>query len=232
MGGSRYSDGQYAAANATWHEEDAAWKAEQIAGILEDEGVAPASVCDVGCGAGGVLAGLAGRMPTVDLIGYDISPQAVELAARHHPDIDVRLGGLDAISDRFDVVLLVDVFEHVEDYLGFLRRVAPIGDRVVCHIPLDMNVLKVARGKPILDDRREVGHLHYFSKDTAIATLNDAGYDVDAFRYTASTLELPGQSWRMKIARWPRQVGFRLARNVTVRTLGGYSLLALCTPRS
>ena len=93
-----------------------------------------------------------------------------------------------------------------------------------------MTALMVARAKPILNARESVGHLHYFSKDTAIATLRDAGYEVDAFRYTAGTIDLPDRTMRMKIAKWPRRVGFRVAPDLTVRTVGGYSLLVLCTP--
>ncbi|MGZ5396718.1 MAG: class I SAM-dependent methyltransferase [Mycobacterium sp.] len=229
---SRYVDGQYEQANPTWHDEDAPWKAQKIAEFLRDESVTPESVCDLGCGAGGVLAGLARRMPGTKLVGYDISPQAIELARRLHPEVQVRLGEPKEGSDRFDLVLLVDVFEHVEDYLGLLRRVAPLGKRLVCHIPLDMTALMVARAKPILKAREQIGHLHYFSKDTAIATLRDASYDVQAFRYTAGAIDLPGRTMRTKIAQWPRRVGFRVAPDFTVRTLGGYSLMVLCTPQT
>lgn len=228
---SLYVDGRYEDANPGWHDEDAGWKAEEIAHFLHDEGVRPKSVCDLGCGAAGVLAGLAGGMPGVRLVGYDISPQAVELAQRFHPAVEVRLGEPgDSLSENFDLTLLIDVFEHVEDYLGFLRRIAPLGRRLLCHIPLDMTALMVARAKPILKVRAQVGHLHYFSKDTAIATLRDAGYQVEAFRYTAGTIRSPNRTVRMKIAKWPRKLAFSMAPDLTVRILGGYSLLVLCTP--
>jgi 2-polyprenyl-3-methyl-5-hydroxy-6-metoxy-1,4-benzoquinol methylase len=229
----RYVDGQYEQANPSWHDEDAPWKVEKIANFLREEEVRPKSVCDIGCGTAGVLAGLANRMRGVKLVGYDISPKAVDLARRLHPEVEVRLGEPDeSCSERFDLVLLIDVFEHVEDYLGFLRRVAPLGQRLLCHIPLDMTALTVARVKPILRAREQVGHLHYFSKDTAIATLRDAGYAIEASRYTAGTIDLPDRTLRRKIAKWPRRIGFRVAPDFTVRTLGGYSLLVLCRPRT
>jgi trans-aconitate methyltransferase len=87
--------------------------------FLRDQGVAPASVCDLGCGAGGVLAGLAERLPDATLVGYDISPQAVELARRRHPGVEVRLGEPNyRPAAPFDLLMLIDVFEHVQDYLG------------------------------------------------------------------------------------------------------------------
>jgi 2-polyprenyl-3-methyl-5-hydroxy-6-metoxy-1,4-benzoquinol methylase len=230
---SRYVDGRYEETNPDWHDEDAPWKSKRIADFLEDQGIAPSSVCDLGCGAGGVLAGLAERLPAATLVGYDISPQAVELARRLHPGVEVRPGEPDyGTAEPFDLVMLVDVFEHVEDYLGFLRRVAPLGKRLLCHVPLDMSAQMVARGEPILRVREQVGHLHYFSKDTALATLRDAGYRIEATRYLGETIDTPNRTWRMKLASWPRRICFRLAPDLTVRLLGGYSLLVLCEPVS
>lgn len=231
--GSRYLDGRYEESNPDWHDEDAPWKSERIADFLGDEGIKPRSICDLGCGTGGVIAGLAERMSEATLVGYDISPQAVELARRLHPGVDVRLGEPELEgAEPFDLVMLVDVFEHVEDYIGFLRRVAPLGRRLLCHVPLDMSAQMVLRGEPILRVREEVGHLHYFSKETALATLRDAGYRVDATRYLGEAIDAPNRSLRMKLAAWPRRICFRLAPDLTVRILGGYSLLILCEPVS
>jgi len=55
---SRYQDGAYLEATGDWHEEDAAWKAAHIRDMIEAVGLKAASVCDVGCGTGGVLAQL------------------------------------------------------------------------------------------------------------------------------------------------------------------------------
>jgi cyclopropane fatty-acyl-phospholipid synthase-like methyltransferase len=230
---SPYVDGSYEESNPDWHDEDGPWKAKRIADFLRDQGIAPRSVCDLGCGAGGVLARLAERMPEATLVGYEISPQAVELARRLHPGVEVRLGEPDyQPAAPFDLVMLIDVFEHVEDYLGFLRRVAPLGKRLLCHVPLDMSAQMVARREPILRVREQVGHLHYFSKDTALATLRDAGYRIEATRYLGETIDTPNRTLRMKLATWPRRICFRLSPDLAVRILGGYSLLVLCDPAS
>jgi 2-polyprenyl-3-methyl-5-hydroxy-6-metoxy-1,4-benzoquinol methylase len=49
----------------------------------------------------------------------------------------------------FDVVMAIDVFEHVEDYLGFIRRLRVKGEYKVFHIPLDLSVQTVLRVSPI-----------------------------------------------------------------------------------
>ena len=75
--------------------------------------------------------------------------------------------------------------------------------------------------------RRDVGHLHYFFKQTALATLEDCGYTVIDHAYTASRLELPNQALSSRIMRLPRRAMYKVDQDFAVRLLGGYSLLVL-----
>lgn len=43
----------------------------------------------------------------------------------------------------WDLVLVLDVFEHVDDYLGFLRGLSRIARNIIFHIPLDISVMRV-----------------------------------------------------------------------------------------
>src|SRR5487761_1502108 len=130
MAQSRYTHGLYAAENPGWHDNDAPWKASQIARLVRDQQLDPLTLCDVGCGTGGGLAALSLEFPCARMVGYDISDQAAQLAEQLHPGIDVRVGDVTAATtELFDLVTLIDVFEHIEDYLGFLRSVARLGQR-------------------------------------------------------------------------------------------------------
>jgi SAM-dependent methyltransferase len=75
-------------------------------------------VCDLGCGTGGNLAAFADEH---DVVGVEYSPQALEYARRRLGD-RVRLGslpdGVDLPAESFDVVLLTDVLEHIQDDAG------------------------------------------------------------------------------------------------------------------
>lgn len=187
--GRRYLDGTYAALNPTWHEEDAAWKAAQIWGILQLNGCCPRRIVDVGCGTGGVLAALLDRLPLeTEAIGYDISPQAVALgASRQRPGLTLRCADFaETAEGKFDLLLCIDVFEHIEGYMQFLRSLRGSAEYYVFHIPLDMNIRGLLR-KRHLKERRMVGHLHYFDPETARATLRDTGYDIIDFQYTTKT---------------------------------------------
>lgn len=224
-----YQDGTYASSNPTWHEEDAPWKARQIEGILADNRVAYQTVCEVGCGTGEILVRLAAGHPGVAYSGYDISPQAYARASRNErPGVTFHHGdALEEPDAHFDLVIIADVIEHVEDYLGFIRKVKAIGDRTVFHIPLDLSAQSVIRMSPIMGLRGSVGHIHYFTKDTALAALTDCGYKIVDWRYTASRLELPNQTRSSHIVAPLRKALHRAHPDLAVRILGGYSLLVL-----
>lgn len=229
---SRYVTGEYEQTNPTFHVEDSPWKAGQIRKMLEQEGVIPKRVAEVGCGAGEILVQLAKQFPETKFDGYELSPQGFALCKqRESPQnqfFNTEFGSSDGPS--YDTVLCIDVFEHVEDYLGFLRGIRGKGNGFIFHIPLDMNVQMVFRASPILMVRTTVGHLHYFSKDTALATLRECGYEIRSWFYTPNGVERP-RNWKGRFLKLPRKAFFAIHADLAVRVLGGYSLLVYAVPR-
>jgi 2-polyprenyl-3-methyl-5-hydroxy-6-metoxy-1,4-benzoquinol methylase len=227
---SRYTDGTYLAANRSWHSDDAPWKAREILRLLSDHQLSPQTVCDVGCGTGDLLAVLQRHMPpSLRLAGYDVAPDlAPHWREKQNAKLNFHLA--DFLSERdahCDLLLLIDVFEHIEDYLGFLRSLSSRARHFVFHIPLDLHVSSIMRAEPLLAARAHVGHLHYFLRETALATLVDAGYKIINERYTAGALLAPRRSLRTRIAAFPRTILHRHAPHVAARWLGGFSLLVL-----
>ena len=47
------------------------------------------------------------------------------------------------IKNYYDLILCIDVFEHVEDYIGFLKTLKNKSKYHIFNIPLDMCALKV-----------------------------------------------------------------------------------------
>lgn len=225
-----YEDGTYLEYNPTWHEEDSPWKAKQIETILRNNNIDPSTICEVGCGAGEILNCLAnGYGDNVIFSGYEISPQAFELCKkkeRHNFRFFLK-EFLDERDAWFDVIMAIDVFEHVDDYLGFLRKFKAKGEYKVFHIPLDLSVQTVLRSSPILKGRSSVGHIHYFTKETALATLKDTGYEVIDYSYTNGSFELPNRGWKANLLKLPRKLAFSIHQDLAVRILGGFSLLVL-----
>jgi SAM-dependent methyltransferase len=224
-----YTDGGYLEKNPLWHVNESAFKAKYILLMLQKHHLQPNSICDVGCGAGEVLKLLQPDLNDSCMFwGYDISPQALKMC---ESKVNARLKfKLADVSNEegvlFDLLLVLDVFEHVTDCYGFLRRIRLKGALKVFHIPLDLSVQTVFRTKALLKRREMYGHLHYFTKETALETLKDTGYELLDYFYTPRSIEA-GESVAQKILLLPRKACFGINRDLTARVLGGYSLLVL-----
>lgn len=228
----RYVGGAYLGANPEWHEDRATWKANQVRKILTANGVVPRSLLDVGCGTGGILERLASTLDLERAVGYDVSEAAIGLAGEaRREQISLHAGDVRSLQDHFDAVLVLDVIEHVEDYFGFLRSIRHLGDAFVFHVPLALNVAAVARMKPIMHARDQVGHIHCFSRETALATLTENGYVIIDDDYTVASLEArPADPLGRRLVRLPRRAAFRLAPDLACRWLGGTSVMILARP--
>jgi 2-polyprenyl-3-methyl-5-hydroxy-6-metoxy-1,4-benzoquinol methylase len=225
-----YKDGTYLELNPTWHVEDSPWKAKQIRKIIERNRLQPKSICEIGCGAGEVTHQLQLLLRgNCSFVGYEISPQAFGLCKkRENPGLQFHLGDLLQEQEAyFDLVLAIDVFEHVEEYFGFLRQLRKKGKYKVFHIPLDLSVQSVLRASPILRFRRTLGHIHYFTKETALAALADTGYEVQDYFYTSHSIDMPARSFKAGLARVPRKILYKVNSGLTVRLFGGFSLMVL-----
>ena len=223
-----YTDGTYLRNNPEWHADDSAWKARHIASLLRRHAIDPANVAEIGCGAGEVLRSLSLEFPDARLTGYDISPNALRICSRKANErMSVVLGSLLEAEERYELALAIDVFEHVEDCFAFLRQLRTKARYKVFHIPLELSALQVLRAHPLIDARRSVGHIHHFTKDTALATLEDCGYKVIDCHYTSGRTELGGLGWKSRLLKAPREALFRMSPDLAARSLGGYSLLVL-----
>lgn len=225
-----YTKGEYLENNPTWHEEDSAWKAEHILKILSQNYIVPSSICEIGCGAGEILNQLYQKLPEyISFHGFDISTQVIEIAQKKSKD-RLKFQIKDILKEKdinFDVLLCIDVFEHIEDYFGFLRGIREKATYKVFHIPLDISVQRVFLSKPILNRRKLVGHLHYFTKETALATLEDTGYEILDYFYTSSTLDFKSNSLMYSIGKIPLKIFSMINKDFATRVLGGHSLMVL-----
>lgn len=229
MDETRYTDGQYLQANPGWHQDDSPMKARWIDAMLRRNGLDPVTVAEIGCGAGGILTALHAMRPGARFDGYEISPQAFALAAPRANDT-VRFHHADMLAGDaggFDLLMAIDVFEHVPDYLGFLRGLRGRAAHTLFHIPLDMSVQMLLRAGLFSRVRRDLGHLHYFSRETAFDTLRECGYEIVDWRYTHWAREIPDLPLRTRVANLPRRAVGAVNADLAVRLFGGASALVL-----
>jgi SAM-dependent methyltransferase len=229
-----YADGTYLENNPAWHSGDSEWKANQIFQILQSNDQSPRSVVEVGCGAGGVVARLAKLMNETKFVGYDISSHAIELAKSNASDrIQFVLGDYFVTQNHsFDLAICADVFEHIDDYLSFLRKLALKQKQVVFHIPLDLSLVSAFFPSILIKTRKLVGHVHYFNKETAEATIKDCGFEIVDSRITAGCLAFPEAGVRGRLFWAIRKAVYLVSPKFAAKTLGGFSLVILARSNS
>ena len=225
-----YQDGTYLEKNSTWHEEDSPLKAKWINKIIKINHLSPSTICEIGCGSGEILNQVSQMYDdNIKFYGYEISPQAFEICKKKtKKNLIFNFSDVLKETDKyFDIAMIVDVIEHIEDYFNFLRKVKEKADYKIFHVPLDSSILNLFRVSPIIEKRKKVGHIHYFTKETVLETLRDTGYTIIDYFYTSGSIDLPNQSWKSKLLKVPRKILFFLNKDFAVRVLGGYSLMIL-----
>jgi SAM-dependent methyltransferase len=209
--------------------EESPFKVKYIIRLLQRNSLQIQFVGDAGCGVGEVLRLLQAQMPPgTEFVGYDISPQAFALSAsRANDHLHFRLADITQEHDlNFDLLLVLDVVEHLEDYFSFLRSIRTMARHKVFHFPLDLSVQAVGRKDGLLKRRRDYHHVHYFTKETALQTLTDTGYKIVDHFYAPRSNEL-GPHFIQKVFRLPRAAFFGIQKDFAARLLGGYSLMIL-----
>jgi SAM-dependent methyltransferase len=224
-----YTKGGYLEKNPTWHVEESPFKVKYILQLIRNNSLKVRSICEAGCGVGEVLRLLQLELPRdTDFTGFDISPQAHELS-KSRENVHLRFRLADITQEHgifFDLLLILDVIEHLEDYFSFLRGVRPLARYKIFHFPLDLSVQAVIRKNGLLKRRVDHAHLHYFSKETAVETLRDTGYVIRDWFYVARSNEI-GPTRVQKLFRVPRAALFAIHQNFAARLLGGYTLMVL-----
>lgn len=230
----RYTGNGYHENNPTWDREDSPWKAVRIAAILREHGIRPRLLAEVGCGAGGVLATLRTSFPEAELYGYDIAPAAARFWGNHSSaGIHFTLGDFFEVSNcHYEVILLLDVLEHLANPFDFLMRLRERADYLVLHFPLDLSAMSVVRESSLLYVRNKSGHLHYFTKGLALALLRECGYQVLGWQYTGAAFSAPQRTWKTRLAGLVRRIAYAVDKDAGVRLLGGETLLVLARPEA
>jgi len=225
----RYLNEEYLASNSDWHAKDSKWKSDHIIQLLKKNNIRPKTLCEIGCGAGEILCYLHRKNISSEIDGYDISPMAIEICStKEKENLNFHLKNIDDISKTYDCLLCIDVLEHVEDYIGFTRNLKPLSNYKIFHIPLDISFAGIAFNW-MNHARESVGHLHYFTYETALATLAEADLEVLDYFFTAPFLIESNRSSKIKdiLIYWIRRIVFSFSPKLLSKTLGGCSMMVL-----
>lgn len=139
----------------------------RIAELAED--ARPASVLEVGCGQGWLLARLADALPDARLAGMDIREDAVAYARSLVPRADLRVADgarLPYGDGEFDLVICSEVLEHVDEPAAVLAEIRRVGGgSSVMSVPWEPYFwgANLVRGKYARTLGNCPGHIHHFT---------------------------------------------------------------------
>jgi len=135
-----------------------------------------ARILDIGCATGGLLAAFQ-RRGFANVLGVDPSPACATAARRLH-GIQVRtttLAQLAHCTERFDLVLMLGVLEHLREVGGAVRNVATLlrpKGQIYVAVP-DVEGLATARNAPFQQFSME--HVNFFSRASLQRLMAAAG---------------------------------------------------------
>ncbi|MHC4398799.1 MAG: class I SAM-dependent methyltransferase [Planctomycetota bacterium] len=138
---------------------------------------------DAGCGDGYWLARLE-EIPGLALCGVDYNELRLSRARQVAPEADLRHGDLKAFGadEPFDVVLLSQVVEHVEDDVELLRAVyhmvVPEGV-VILGTPNEGSGLQ-QRWLRRKNRLAQTDHVHFYTEDEIRGKIHEAGFVIDS----------------------------------------------------
>lgn len=155
------------------------WKVEHIAALLG--GDRAESVLDVGCGMGEIARSVAELAHARRLVGVDWSGPILRAGtAKPVPDglqtawLRANALRLPIRDDAFDLMLAVDIVEHVMEPDRLFAEARRVSRRLYVKIPL---------GGKLRPWRENFGHIHRFSLSDCRKLLGDAGWRITGERF-------------------------------------------------
>lgn len=151
------------------------------------------TILDIGCGDGFVISELAARYPDTRFVGVDdaLRPEMVQGIQVNLPFSNVELyDSLDRIqygSESFDVVLFLDVLEHIEDDMLFLKS-------LLCHnsVPNGGCIITVPAFQRLFSSRDYfLNHFRRYSCQRLLLVVSEAGIEVMQHGYFFFSLLFP-----------------------------------------
>ena len=226
-----YTDGTYIQNNPTWDSEDVDWKIQKIVPKLDKflSQSTPMNICDIGCGGGKILSELAKRYPQHTYTGWDLSPDASRFWNYDEKNLSFNAGDIfkSQVKVKYDLVLLIDVIEHVENPHQFIANVKSISTRCFFHVPLDLSAMSVVMDSKLVHVRRQVGHIHYFTKNLFLELCRETKLTVENASYSDSWRDSPKKTFLTRILNILRTLVQFINADFNARLLGANTLFVL-----
>ena len=139
------------------------------------------SVLDIGCGNGFVAYKLAGKAKSVT--GIDIDRDNIEIALKNYKQNNVKFIIGDAtkynFNEKFQVVILSNVLEHIKDRSLFLQKISNNVDKILVRVPtIERGWLDLYKKELGLEYRLDRTHYIEYTRENFVDEIKSSGLKV------------------------------------------------------
>lgn len=196
-----YTSGKYIRENPTLDIEDSPWKLRllkpALERLLQETGAKELRILDVGGGGGLILKGVAEFLgeKKIRTVKYalDLSEEMLEIQRQNNPEMAAGIRcGIEKTpfgSKEMDLVLMIDVLEHIPDPAAALEELRRIANYVIFKVPMEnnlfyntLNILK--RGGLRRDIFQKVGHVQSYNSGILKAQIRRYAGEILYFRFS------------------------------------------------
>ena len=173
------------------------------------------SLLDLACGDGFLTVMLSEHFERV--VGVDAWEQAIEKARRHCPKATFCASTIEQfdIKEKFDVITMINVMEHVDDPIEVLKKAASFLEtegKLVVQVPnAKATNRRIGQKMGVIDDLYELsdwdidvaGHKRYYDMDMLTGHLQESGLKVmNKGGFLFKTLSTPQIEWLLQEGPW------------------------------
>ncbi len=232
----RYLNGEYLSQNPTWDIEHSSRKVRELRSVIPGAYLekifngTTKSVVEFGCGAGGVLSGFADILKCdgidVEPIGYDISPDAIDMARKKFGEsVKFINSGEVELIEGVSLLLLVDILEHLVDPVEFLHSVKERSEYFIIRLPLDRSLWNICLGK-LAKLKEELGHLHFYDHLAAVSLVSQVGLKVKEVKFVNNFSDKTNRKTLVSKIMYPvRALLSMVSPKINSRLFGGNSVV-------
>jgi len=178
------------------HSEDTKYKVKALKRValpfFSKMNVKIGSYADVGCGSGEIVKSFSkilieNNHPLKNIKGFDVSPH-VEMFKEYMVNFIYK--DFTKTKDRYDLVSLNDVFEHIPNVISFLNEIGKRSKYVIMHIPLEdclnVNIRNLQVNKIV-----NPGHLLFLNINSALNLITCSGLKIMTYGYSRDSINAP-----------------------------------------
>lgn len=139
-------------------------------------------VLDIGCGNGALSYDIAKKAKKV--VGIDLNEKNISFAKERYSKENIEWG--DALKDlpdeRFDVIIMSNVLEHIENRVEFLRRLREKATTFLIQVPMiNRDWITLYKKEMGLDYRLDKGHFVEYTLESFERELEKAGLRIQDY---------------------------------------------------